>query len=133
MRGTVASRGAAAAESGSKTSTCPAGAERRYPVADGAAGLLRDLELHRPAGLFLFLHYTRSIANSVASEHIIDPQSNEVASPELVVDGQIEHRKIALAVLQLEANANGPNVLRFQRTLLADQACLIPRIPAPRR
>jgi len=47
-----------------------------------------------------------------------------VAVPKLAVDGQIEHRKISLAALKLQANANRPDVLRLQRTLLADQATL---------
>jgi hypothetical protein len=43
----------------------------------------------------------RSIANSPAGEHVVDPQPDEVAAPELAVDRQIEHRKIASALLQL--------------------------------
>jgi hypothetical protein len=81
-----------------KISTTP-GVEHGQPVSDGGADLLRDLELHRPAGLLL--DYRRSIANSPAGEHIIDPQPDEVAAPELAVYRQIEHREIALAPLQL--------------------------------
>jgi hypothetical protein len=47
-----------------------------------------------------------------------------VAVPKLAVDGKIEHRKIALAALKLQANANRADILRLQRTLLADQATL---------
>ena len=72
----------------------------------------------QPTGLLL--DHRRSIANPAAGAHIIDTHPNEVAVPKLAVDGQIEHRKIALAA----ANANCPDVLRLQRTLLADQATL---------
>jgi hypothetical protein len=37
------------------------------------------------------------IANPAAGAHIIDTHPNEVAVPKLAVDGQIEHRNIALA------------------------------------
>jgi hypothetical protein len=94
------------------------------PFVDGGAGLLGDLELHRPAGLFL--DDSRSIANSLAGEHIIASQPNEVAAPELTVDSQIEHRKIALAALYLEANTDGPDILRLQWALLTDQAPFVP-------
>jgi hypothetical protein len=69
------------------------------PLADSSAGLLGDLELHRPASFLL--NDSRAIPNSPADEHVIDPQPDEVAAPELAVDRQIEHRKIALALLHL--------------------------------
>jgi hypothetical protein len=107
----------------------PAGVEGDQPLADRGAGLLGDLELHRPAGLFL--DHRRAIANSPAGGHVIDPQPNEVAAPELAVDGQIEHRKIALAPLHLEANTDGPDIPWLQRALLADQAPLVPGVALP--
>jgi hypothetical protein len=109
------------------TSTSVKGSQ---PLADRAPGLFCDLELHRPAGFFL--DHGRSLANPPAGAHLIDPHPNEVATSELAVDGQIEHRKIALAVLQLQANTNCPDILRLQRTLLAVQATLVPRVAAPR-
>jgi hypothetical protein len=67
------------------------------PLADSSTGLLGDLELHRPAGLPL--NDGRAIANSSASEHVIDPQPDEITAPELTVDRKIEHRKIPSATL----------------------------------
>src|SRR5262249_32146936 len=62
---------------------------------------------------------------------ILDPHPHEVAAPEFAVDRQVEQREIASAPLQLEANANGPHILRLQRALLAGQPSLIPgRVPA---
>jgi len=87
-------------------------------------GSARNLELHWPAGLLL--DYRRAIANSPASEHVIDPQPDEIAAPELAVDRQIEHRKIASAALHLQLYSNGPDILRLQRALLTDQASPVP-------
>jgi hypothetical protein len=99
------------------------------PLADSTPSLLGDLEPHRPAGLFL--DHRRSIANSPAGAHVIDPQPNEVAPPELAINGQIEHRKIALAPLHLEANTNGPDIPWLQRALLADQTPPVPGVALP--
>ena len=98
--------------------------ERHEPLADSSTGLLGDLELHRPASLLL--NDGRAIANSPASEYVIDPQPNEIAAPELAVDRQIEHRKIASATLHLQPYSNCPDILRLQRALLADQASAVP-------
>jgi len=69
----------------------------RRATRQGSTGLLGNLELHRPASLLL--NDGRAIANSPASEHVIDPQPNEIATPQLAVDRQIEHRKITFATL----------------------------------
>ena len=56
-------------------------------------GSARNLELHWPAGLLL--DYRRSIANPPACAHILDLEPNEVAAPQLAVNGQIEHRQVS--------------------------------------
>src|SRR5215470_1202422 len=94
------------------------------PLANGSTGLLGNLELHRPASLLL--NDGRAIANSPASEHVIDPQPDEITAPELAVDRQIEHRKIASATLHLQLYSNGPDILWLQRALLTDQASPVP-------
>ena len=81
------------------------------PLANSSTGLLRNLELHRPAGLLL--NDGRAIANSPASKHVIDPQSDEIAAPELAVDGEIEHREIAFSTLQLKPYPDCPDILRL--------------------
>jgi hypothetical protein len=65
-----------------------ASVEDDEPFADGSTGLLRNLELHRAASLLL--NDGRAIANSPASKHVIDPQRDEIAAPELAVDSEIE-------------------------------------------
>jgi hypothetical protein len=77
-----------------------AGVEAGQPLADRAPGLLGDLELNRPGGLLL--DHGRTIANLPAGEYVVDPQPHQIAAPELAVDGQIEHRKIALTTQRPE-------------------------------
>jgi hypothetical protein len=101
-----------------------ASVEGGEPLADSSTRLLGNLELHRPASLLL--NEGRAIANSPASEHIIDPESDEIAAPELAVDRQIEHRKIASTTLHLQPYSNCPDILRLERALLADQASPVP-------
>jgi hypothetical protein len=100
-----------------KISAAP-GVQRGQPVASGGAGMLRDLELHWPAGLLP--NYGRTIANPAADEYIVDSDPDEVAAPELAVDRQIEHRKIAPALLHLQPDSDRPNVFWLQRALLPD-------------
>ena len=89
----------------------PAGVESCEPLADSRTGLLGNLELHRPASLLL--NEGRAVANSPASEHLIDPQPDEITAPELAVDHQIEHRTIAPATLHLQPYSSGPDIPRF--------------------
>ena len=102
-----------------------ASAEGGEPLADGRTGLLRNLELHRPASLLL--NDGRAIANSPASKHVIDPQPDEISAPKSAVDRQIEHRKIASATLHLRPYSNGPDILWLQRPFLSDQPSPVPR------
>jgi hypothetical protein len=81
-----------------------ASVEGGEPLADSNTGLLGNLELHRPASLLL--NDSSAIANSPAGEHVIDPQPHEIAAPELAVDRQIEHRKIASATFYLQPYSN---------------------------
>jgi hypothetical protein len=50
--------------------------------------LIGDLELHGPAGFSL--HDAGPRPSSPAKRHVIDPQSDQVAAPELAVERQVE-------------------------------------------
>jgi hypothetical protein len=41
-------------------------------------------------------------------------QDDEIAAPQLAVDGQVEHGKIANRMDILEMDSDGPDVLRFE-------------------
>jgi hypothetical protein len=50
-----------------------------------------------------------------------------VAGAKLAVDDEVEDDEVAPRPCDFEANANGPDVLRFERLFLADEQSLIPR------
>lgn len=91
--------------------SAPPGLEFGEPLTDGAPSLLGNLELHRSARLFL--DYSRSVANSASADHVIESQPDEIATLELAVDGQAEHREIPLASFQLQANTNVQTSFNF--------------------
>ncbi len=111
-------------ETARKQVLAPPGAEAGQPLADSASGLLRHLELDRPASLLL--DHGRSIPDPPTGTLVVDFQPNEFATSELAVDGQIEHREITPALLELEPDPNRPDVLWLQGALLADQAYFVP-------
>jgi len=43
------------------------------------------------------------------------------------LNGKIEQRKVASSPLKLKPNADGPDLLEFQRAFLANEPALIPR------
>ena len=73
----------------------PCATETGQPISDSASGLLGNFELNRSARLLL--DYRRSIANPPARAHVVD---NEVAAPQLGVNGETEHREITFAAFQ---------------------------------
>jgi len=46
----------------------------------------------------------------------------------LAVDTQVEERELAYSVLHLETNSKCPDVLELERSLLADDLALVPRL-----
>jgi hypothetical protein len=52
---------------------------------------------------------------------------DQVAGAKLAVDGQVEDDKVAPRSCDFHANANGPDMLRFERFFLADEQSLIRR------
>jgi hypothetical protein len=43
---------------------------------------------------------------------VLNPQADEIAAAKLAVFGQVEHRKVARAVLDLKPHLDGPDVFR---------------------
>ena len=105
-----------------------ASVEGGEPLADSNTCQLGNLEPHRPVSFLL--NDGRAIANSPASEHVIYPQPDEIAGPELTVDRQIDiarsRRRPSICnfatVIELSRNPFP------QRALLADQASAVPNI-----
>jgi hypothetical protein len=60
----------------------------RYPNGGRVSGLLGDFELHR--SLSLLLHDNRAGRNMRTLDHIVDAESNQIATAQLAVDRQVE-------------------------------------------
>src|SRR5207342_1237529 len=91
----------------------------RDPVTDRLPRLFGDLELHRPLGLLL--HDNRAWDDMATLEHIANVKSHQIARAQLAVDGEIEQREFAGAMIELQSNPDGPDLLQLQWWLLADQ------------
>jgi len=70
---------------------------------DSLSGLFGDLEPHRPAGLLLA---DRRTLNGVSVwGNVLDFESDDIATTQLAIDGEIEQRQVALAVCHLKLSA----------------------------
>src|SRR5262245_25707320 len=49
---------------------------------------------------------------------------------QFTVDAEVEHRQLSQPSLHLEPNSNRPDLLEFERCLLADQLTFVPRCVA---
>jgi hypothetical protein len=105
-----------------QTSIC---GTRCQPVLQRGAGLFRDFELDRTASLVL--DNCRSVSHKTANGDVIDSKADEIATAKLAVDGEIEHRQIAFAALDLKSDTNGPDFFWSERALLSDKTALVPR------
>src|SRR4029077_13348269 len=84
-----------------------------------------DLEPYRSAGLLLA---DRRTLNGVSGwGNVLDFESDDIATTQLAIDGEIEQRQVALAVCHLKLSADRPDVLRPQRRLGSGQLALVPR------
>jgi hypothetical protein len=69
----------------------------------------RHLKLIRTAGLMP--DNRRPVSHAAAGSYVIDPNANEIAAAQLAVDGEVEHRQIAIAALNLdEATSSQPSL-----------------------
>lgn len=84
-----------------------------------SAGVLRDLELHGPAGLLLDDNAARLYVS--AGRHIANLQPDEVAAPELAVDCEVEEDERPHFAFNLEPYPARPDLVHFQRWLLTGQ------------
>jgi len=93
--------------------------------------LLRDLELD--GTLRLFLHDDDTGGDPIPVTEVAHPHFDEIACPELAVDGQIEEGKIPNAVRDLQPYSDRPDFLEFERGPLADELALVPWLAVRRR
>jgi len=69
----------------------------------------------------------RSVEGVAMGRDVINSQGNEIATPQLAVDGQVEESQIARAALQLQLGPDGPHMAWPQRRLRAWHLALVSR------
>jgi hypothetical protein len=93
-------------------------------VIDRLTGLFGDLEPHRLPSLLLA--HCRAINGVSVRRNVLDFEGNDIATAQLTVDGQIEHRQVAFAVCDLELCADRPDVFWPERRFGSYQLALVP-------
>ena len=85
---------------------------------------LRQLEPDRPARLSLA--NVGAVDGVPVGRHVIDAQRDEIAAPQLAVDGEIEQCQVACAPFQLQLGTDQPYVAGPQRRLWTGELALVP-------
>lgn len=94
------------------------------PSRDGSSRPLSDLEADGPLGLALD---DRSAELDLSGRiHVSDLHFHQVTSSQLAVDREIEERKHAGPLSDLEADPDRLYMLWFERTLLTNDAAFVP-------
>jgi hypothetical protein len=73
-------------------------------IVDGLPRLLRQLKPYRPTG-FLLPH-RRAIDCVPARCNILDPKCDDIATPELAIDCEIEHRQVTRPPVHLQSGTD---------------------------
>jgi len=69
------------------------------------------------------------VSHTASRRDVVDSKANEIAAAQLAIDGEIEQRQIALAVLHLKPDTNGPDLFRPKGTLLTNETSFVPCDP----
>jgi hypothetical protein len=64
-----------------------------------------------------------------AMRDVADAKIDEIATAQLAVDREVEHRQVSNLMGVLKLNPDRPDVLRLQRRLLTDKFAFVPRVP----
>jgi hypothetical protein len=97
------------------------------PSKDARAGRFKKLELNGSASLTL--DDDGPGADPPATDEVADPDFDDVAATQLAVDREVEHRSVSDPSLAVEPEADGPDLLRFERALRAELSTCVPRLP----
>ena len=97
------------------------------PSQDAGSGTVEQLELNRSTGLLLDDHGPR--ADPSPGYQIANLNLNEIAAPQLTVNGKVEHSPISQSAVLIQSKSNGPDLLRLQCTFCAELLAGVPRAP----
>src|ERR1700688_176134 len=92
---------------------------------DSLPGLFCDLEPHRSAGLLLA--DSHSLNGVSVRGDVFDFESDNIATAQLAIDGEIEQCQVAFALCHLKFGADRPDVFWPQWRLGSGQLALVPR------
>jgi hypothetical protein len=98
-----------------------------YPLHDGSAGAFGNLKPDR------FLRFAlkdgRSFLDLTGRHDIDDLHADKITAAQFAVDRHIKQGEVAMVFGQLKPHADRPDVFGFQRSLLTDDAALVPSGP----
>lgn len=96
------------------------------PILEARTSRLGQLELDRPTRLLL--HDCGSRPHLTAAEEVADADFHDVAATQFPVDGKVEQCPVVKTPFSVEPESDGPDLLRLECALRADQ---VPRVPQP--
>jgi hypothetical protein len=79
-----------------------------YPGLEAFASRASNLKLHRSMGLLL--HDRRTHANLSSYADILNAETDQIASAQFAVDGEVEHRQVSRVCGELKARTDGPDL-----------------------
>lgn len=85
---------------------------------------IHQLELDRTLGLLL--DHNGAVTDASAGNYIANPNLDHITAAQLAIDGEVEQRSVAQSPMLVEPEANGPDLLLFQRPLRTDKSALVP-------
>jgi hypothetical protein len=97
------------------------------PRQDAAARTVEQLELNRSTGFLLDNDGPRAAPSS--GYQIANLNLDEIATPQLTVNGKVEHSPISQSAVLIQSKSNGPDLLWLQRTFCAELLASVPRAP----
>ena len=95
------------------------------PCAHRLPGRVHQLELYGPLGLLL--NDNGAVTDTSARNYISDARPDHITAAQLAVDGEVEQRSVAQSPMLVEPEANGPDLLLFQRPLRTNKPAFVPR------
>lgn len=94
------------------------------PYSDRLPCLLAEL---KPNGTVRLALYDAGPGEDlVAVTAILHVQANPVAPAQLAIDGKVEEGEVAQLLIELQANAHCPDLLKLQRWFLPNEPALVP-------
>jgi hypothetical protein len=94
------------------------------PREDAGASGLKKLELNGAASLPL--DDDCSGPNPTTADEVADPNLDDVTAAQLAVDREVKHGAVSDPSLAVKPEADGPDLLRFERALRAELPTCVP-------